>query len=285
MKAKKIISLSLILLLANSPLAYATTQNYTVKSGDTIFKIANYFNTSTSSIIQLNKLSNPDIIFVGQTLKIESAKNIENVKVSTINYTVKSGDNLWSIAKTYNTSMDTIFKSNLLSSYTIMPGQILTIPINSTIPVKPIGISIYSKRINNSFGDIYTFENARRLFTVDTIGTLKDLSTGISFDIKYYGGSNHADIVPLTKIDTNNMKKVFGSWSWNNKKPMILYFKQGETYYQLSVSVTGMPHSTTNIYDNGISGHFDMYFYNSTSHVNNSLDSTHQANILKASGR
>ncbi|MFD3156397.1 LysM peptidoglycan-binding domain-containing protein [Haloimpatiens sp. FM7330] len=257
---------------------------YTIKSGDTLWKLAQKFNTSTSSIIELNNLKNPSSLYIGQNLLIEdNSSDIKNVE--TTNYTVQSGDNLWSISEKFNTSMDAIVKSNMLSSNIIMPGQILTIPVNSTEIVKPIGISMYAKRVNDYYGDIYTWENARRIFTVDTVGTLKDTSTGISFNVKYYGGSNHADIVPLTKEDTNKMKQIFPTWSWSYKRPMVLYFTQGGVKYQLAVSLTGMPHSTTNIYDNGVSGHFDMYFYNSTSHVNNTMDSAHQSNVFKASGR
>ncbi|WP_102400517.1 LysM peptidoglycan-binding domain-containing protein [Haloimpatiens massiliensis] len=284
MKNKKICILLTTFLLSFPISVHAQTISYSVKSGDTLWKISKAFNTTISSIINLNNLSNPNYIYVGQKLIVNDS-SVANSNIQTTNYTVKFGDNLWSISQKFNTTMETIYKSNLLSSYTIMPGQILTIPINSTTVVKPVGINIYATRKSNYYGDIYTWENARRLFTVDTIGTLKDISTGMSFDVKYYGGSNHADIIPLTQSDTYTMKRIFGSWSWSKKRPMVLYFKQGNSYYQLAVSVTGMPHSTTNIYNNGVSGHFDMYFYNSTSHVNNSIDTTHQNNILKASGR
>lgn len=37
----------------------------------------------------------------------------------------------------------------------------------------------------------------------------------------------------------------------------------------MAVSMAGIPHSTINIYDNGVDGHFDLYFHNSTSHERN----------------
>lgn len=266
-----------------------TNINYKVNSGDTLWKLSQKFNTTVDNIVKLNSLSNSNL-YIGQNLLIpinaqQVAPPVEiKPVISIVNYKIAVGDNLWTIAQKYNTTMDTIIKSNMLASSTIMPGQILTIPINSTQIVKPVGIAMMKARLNNNYGDLYTWENARRLFTVDATGKLKDLYTGITFNAKYYGGSNHADIVPLTKADTANMLKIFGSWSWNNR-PMILYFTQGGVNYQLAVSVAGMPHSTTNIYDNGISGHFDMYFYNSTSHINNTISPTHQANILKANGQ
>lgn len=283
MKSKSIkIILSIFLfssLFSTSVQSAQTT--YTVKSGDSLWKIATKYNTSVDSLLKLNNLSINNYIYPGQTLIVNST---QSSNVQTVNYKVNTSDNLWAISQKYNTSMYAIYKSNMLSSYTIMPGQILTIPVNSTEIVAPKGIEMMRKRANDKYGDLYTWENARRIFTVDTNATLIDIETGIFFNVKYYGGSNHADIVPLTKQDTSKMKQIYGSWSWNSKRPMVLHFKQGNTFYQLAVSVTGMPHSTTNVYDNGVSGHFDMYFYNSTSHVNNSISSVHQQNVLSANG-
>jgi len=41
---------------------------------------------------------------------------------------------------------------------------------------------------------------------------------------------------------------------------MILCFSQSRKYYQLAIGVTGMPYGDTDIYDNGLAGHLDMYF-------------------------
>ncbi|MCA0452861.1 MAG: LysM peptidoglycan-binding domain-containing protein [Chloroflexi bacterium] len=50
-----------------------TSGTYTVQVGDTLFKIAVRFNTTTAALINLNGLSNPNIIYVGQTLKVPAA--------------------------------------------------------------------------------------------------------------------------------------------------------------------------------------------------------------------
>lgn len=262
----------------NPSLININTIQYTVVKGDILWNLSKTFNTSIDSIMKLNNLKS-SMIFIGQNLTIQDNRTIS------INYKVLPGDNLWNIAKKYNTTEDSILKSNMLTNDELMPNEILTVPVNSTNIVKPFGITMYKPRKNNNFGDLYTWENGRRLFTVGTHATLRDLATGISFNIKYYGGSNHADIVSLTKSDTANIEKVFTSWSWENRRPMILNFKQGETSYQLAVSMTGMPHSTTDIYDNGINGHFDLYFLNSTTHNTNELSVLHQKNVLIANGQ
>lgn len=61
-----------------------------------------------------------------------------NAEAST-QHTVKSGESLWSIASKYNTSVDSIKKSNNLSNNMIFPGQVITIGaavITLTMPVQ-----------------------------------------------------------------------------------------------------------------------------------------------------
>lgn len=269
----------------NSDNNTSSNSNYTVQSGDSLWKISLKFNASVAELQELNNLSSTSI-YIGQVLKIPTPTvKTEEVQVQTVNYTVKSGDNLWNVAQKYNTSMDAISKSNMLATDLLMPGQIITVPVNSTEVVSPVGISMMKKRTNDYYGDLYDWENARRLFTVGQNATLKDLASGISFNVKYYGGSNHADVVTLTQSDTNKLKQIFPTWSWSAMKPMVLYFEQGGKQHQLAVSVTGMPHSSTDIYDNGLDGHIDMYFYNSTSHVSNTKNDTHQNNCLKSNGQ
>ncbi|MCY6370852.1 LysM peptidoglycan-binding domain-containing protein [Clostridium ganghwense] len=261
---------------------------HTVVSGDTLWGLATKYGTTVDQIKQFNNLTS-DALYIGQILIVPGTSSDNNIisqpSVKTVNYTVMSGDNLWTIAEKHNTSMDAIIKSNMLASNKLMPGQILTVPVNSTEIVSPVGITMIRKRPTDTYGDLYDWQNARRVFTVGQPAVLRDLQTGITFNVKYYGGSNHADIVTLTKDDTAKLQKVFSTWSWYNKKPMVLCFTQGGKYHQLAVSVTGMPHGTTDIYDNGLTGHLDMYFYNSKGHANPVINTSHQANVLKANGQ
>lgn len=261
---------------------------HTVVSGDTLWLLSRKYGTTVDNIMQKNNLTTT-ILNMGQELLIEGTTTQiqEAPVVTTVNYKVISGDNLWTIAQKYKTTETAIIKSNMLLSDAIVPTQTLTIPINSTAIVKPVGITMMKSKTNNNFGDIYTWENAMRLWTVGTQGTLRDLATNKTFKIKYMGGSNHSDVEPLTVNDTNVMKSLYGSWSWANdhKRPMILYFTKGGVNYQTAVSLTGMPHDVQTINDNGFGGHTDMYFYNSLGHSNPLIDPVHQVNILKANGQ
>jgi LysM repeat protein len=253
---------------------------YTVQPRDTLWDISSRMGVSINNLMAVNGL-NDNMLNIGQILTV-CYKN----PVDTVNYRVAIGETVWGIAKKYGTSIDTILKSNYMNVDYLMPGEILTIPVNSIQVVKPTGIMLMKPKETNYYGDIYTWDNGRRLFTVGTDAVAKDAASGISWKIRYYGGSNHADIVTLTKEDTDIMYKVFGSkWSWINKRQIIIFFSQGGTAYQIACSLIGQPHSTTNILDNGMVGHCCLYFYDSIGHSDPNIDPIAQSNVLMANGQ
>ena len=69
---------------------------YTVKKGDSLWSIAKKFNTSVDMIKNLNNLSS-NILSINQVLVLP-----ENETIKTDIYTVKKGDNLYSISKRSN---------------------------------------------------------------------------------------------------------------------------------------------------------------------------------------
>ena len=99
----------------------STNKSYTVKSGDSLWKIANTYGVTVNSIKSLNGLTS-DNLSIGQTLLIPSGTTVANT------YTVRSGDSLWSIAKKYNTTVDTLKSLNNLTNNTLSIGQILRLP-------------------------------------------------------------------------------------------------------------------------------------------------------------
>ena len=101
------------------------TTNYTVKSGDSLYSIARRFNTSVVAIKSLNNLTS-NTLSIGQTLRIPSDNT--STQPSTTNYTVQSGDSLYSIARRFNTSVDTLKNLNNLTSNILSIGQVLRIP-------------------------------------------------------------------------------------------------------------------------------------------------------------
>lgn len=99
-----------------------TVKTYTVVSGDNLSSIASRFRTTIQDICRLNNISNSNLIYPGQILKL-----IESVD-STVYCTVKSGDNLSNIAAKYRTTYQSIADlNNIKAPYTIYPGQKLRI--------------------------------------------------------------------------------------------------------------------------------------------------------------
>ena len=108
---------------------------YTVVAGDTLYIVANKFNTTIAAIKESNKLTS-DMIYLGQVLVIPSTPPIkvpEPVKQTMI-HTVVAGETLYIIANKYNTTVAAIRDSNKLSTDMIFIGQQLTIPMAQSEP-------------------------------------------------------------------------------------------------------------------------------------------------------
>ena len=97
---------------------------YVVKSGDSLYKIAQNYDTTVSELIQLNKLTSTNLS-IGQILDIPTTNG-------TNTYTVKSGDSLYKIAQNYNTTVNELVNLNNLNSTSLSIGQILKIPQTTT---------------------------------------------------------------------------------------------------------------------------------------------------------
>ncbi|UVX99602.1 MAG: glycosyl hydrolase family 25 [Bacteriophage sp.] len=105
---------------------------YTVRSGDTLSRIAQRYNTTYKYLAELNGIANPNLIYPGQVLTISGAYSSNTNTESVTTYTVKSGDCLTSIGKRLGVSwIDIANRNGIHSPYTIFPGQVLTVASSS----------------------------------------------------------------------------------------------------------------------------------------------------------
>lgn len=116
------------------------------------------------------------------------------------------------------------------------------------------------------------------IFSKGTVATITDVETRLSWKEKRRGGTNHADVMPLTASDTANLKKAYGGkWKWDRRAIWVTI--NGVTY---AASMNGMPHGNTSIKDNNFDGHHCIHFTNSRTHCSDKVCPKHQAAIKKA---
>ncbi|WP_079509265.1 C40 family peptidase [Mesobacillus jeotgali] len=111
--------------------------SYIVKSGDTLWGISKSYGISISGLKSLNGLTS-DLIYPGQKLKVSGSaqSGVSAAPVSTSNtYTVRSGDNLSTIAARHNLSLSQLMSINNLKSDLIFPGQVLKLSGSVTTPI------------------------------------------------------------------------------------------------------------------------------------------------------
>ena len=104
------------------------TTTHIVQAGDTLWLLAQRFNTTVAAIRALNNLTS-DALRIGQVLQIPGTAPV------VITHTVQAGDTLWLLAQRYGTTVAAIRALNNLTSDALMIGQVLQIP--GTVPAPP----------------------------------------------------------------------------------------------------------------------------------------------------
>lgn len=150
--------------LLKIPSALLPESTYIVKKGDSLYSIANKYNTTVEELKRINNLTS-NTLSIGQVLKLPSDKpnKIEQEK-NTITYTVQKGDSLYSIARKYSTTIDKIKDLNNLTTNLLSIGQVLLIPTNTNLETTYTvqkGDSLYSiaKKYNTTVDKLKQLNN------------------------------------------------------------------------------------------------------------------------------
>jgi len=142
---------------------------YTVQKGDTLYSIAKKYGFNVDEIINYNNLDNTSLS-IGEQILIP---NVEE-EADYITHIVKSGDNLYNIATTYNTTVNEIKTLNNLSSNLLSINQKLLIPKTET-PTINDNYTTYIVQLGDSLWSISKKFNT----TTDTIKDYNNLTTNL----------------------------------------------------------------------------------------------------------
>lgn len=109
--------------------------SYVVQPGDNYYRIARRFGVSVQSILTANNVTNPSLLYAGTVLIIPGVSGPSATPAPTqntppadaIRHVVVQGDNLYRLARRYNTTVARIKQLNGLVSDIIFIGQVLII--------------------------------------------------------------------------------------------------------------------------------------------------------------
>lgn len=272
---------------------HALSTTYTVQKGDTYWIISQKLNVPIASLMAANNATQSTVIYIGQRIKIPTSTE---PYITYKYYTVQKGDILWNIAIKFGIPLSELLKANNLSTSSWANiGDVLKIPVHN-VPIKNTPRPQYGEAL-----DWWT--EAQYVIPIGANFEVQDFTTGKSFFARRTTGANHADCETLTAADTNKMKGIWGgSFSWIKRPVLIKYNGR-----KIAASMSGMPHAGNDsgaggvwtswrsgsygagtnfdwIKNNGMNGHFDIHFLNSTKHADGELDANHQANIKISAG-
>lgn len=162
----------------NTPAANTTSHTttisgtYAVKSGDTLSAIASHFGTTVNTLAALNGINNPNLIYVGQLIKIDAVQQAKPTSTTSC-YRVKAGDTLSAIASKFGTTYQAIAALNGISNPNrIYSGQMLKISSNTSTQTQHKVLASGSRvsYVGNVYADSYgngKGVSVNGIFTVD----------------------------------------------------------------------------------------------------------------------
>lgn len=163
-----------------TPAKPAPTATYTVKAGDTLSQIAASHGTSYQNLASLNHLSNPNEIYVGQTLKLQATTSTPAqtptpaASTNQGTYTVKAGDTLSAIAAAHGTSYEALAQANGISNPNeIYVGQTLKF----TAPTRTTSVTTTTAK--------------RGAYTVTAGDTLYEIAQKVGVNWQHLAQTNH----------------------------------------------------------------------------------------------
>ena len=193
------------------------TFTYIVKKGDSLYSIANIYDTNVNALIKLNNLKSPNLS-IGQALLIPEKYSIPSTIPNYINYTVKKGDNLYSIARNFNIDVATIVKDNSLNTTNLSIGQNLKIRSKNSEAIEECFGMEYNPPDNISTSN-YTVVKGDSLYKI-----ANKFNTSVS------------ELIRLNNLTSNNLSigKVLKVPSGNSSSVREYTIQKGDSLYSIA---------------------------------------------------
>lgn len=109
-----------------------SAKQHTIRSGETLTSIAKDYNVSVDQLAKENNIKNVHQIYTGENLVIDQTDSDNSNQTTTDSndntgsYTVQSGDNLWTLAQRFNTTVDNLASlNNIQDASKLSVGQVL----------------------------------------------------------------------------------------------------------------------------------------------------------------
>ncbi|MFC4761242.1 LysM peptidoglycan-binding domain-containing protein [Fructobacillus durionis] len=109
-----------------------SAKQHTIRSGETLTSIAKDYNVSVDQLAKENNIQNVHQIYAGENLVIDQTSSDNSNQTTTDSnentgsYTVQSGDNLWTLAQRFNTTVDNLASlNNIQDASKLSVGQVL----------------------------------------------------------------------------------------------------------------------------------------------------------------
>jgi LysM repeat protein len=203
---------------------------YTVQAGDTLITIGSKFDVQWQSIASANNIQYPYLIVVGESLAIP-------LQSSSVDYTVASGDSLYSIGLSFEVSWQSIASANGISPpYTISVGETLTIPLYSATTSTSSISTTFSTSISTSYTTSTVLTTSTSVVTqtstVTTYTASSDpLATGNSFYDQYdsmvLGAATEYSLDPMVLKSQIALESYFNSTAVSPDDPCGALYQDG----------------------------------------------------------
>ncbi|NLP13649.1 MAG: LysM peptidoglycan-binding domain-containing protein [Clostridium sp.] len=122
-----------------------------MRAGDTLYLIAQRFNTTVQAILAANPSIVPERLYIGQVICVPQAQT--TCPVGSTTYVIRSGDTLAAIARRFNTTVQALLAANPgIVPERLYIGQVICVPQPAS--GCPIGTSPYEIKAGDTLANI-----------------------------------------------------------------------------------------------------------------------------------